>query len=66
MRICNRCKAPEPRYHNIYLSDRGLDMCEECYKDTQELLEVFTSMKETFMKNKNLKHIDFVWEDTGR
>lgn len=63
MRICDRCKAPEPKHHNIYINGFSHDLCDSCLKDYVELTEVITSMEQTFIKNKNLKHIDFIWED---
>lgn len=62
MRICDRCGCPDPTYHNVYVGGRGHDMCAICNKDLEELEKVMNSMEKTFMKNKNLKHIDFQWE----
>lgn len=63
MRVCDRCKAPEPKYHKVYVGGKCRDLCEPCNKELAELEEVFISMEQTFMKNKTLKHIDFQWID---
>lgn len=61
MRICDRCRIPDPKYHNIYICGISRDLCECCNKDYEELTEVFNSMEQTFLKNKTLKHVDFQW-----
>lgn len=61
MRICDRCRRPDPKHHNIYINGFSRDLCDSCLKDYVELKEVITSMEQTFIKNKTLKHIDFQW-----
>ena len=61
MRICDRCKMPDPMYHNVYVGGRGRDLCEPCNKELEELEKVFNSIECNFMKNKTLKHIDVDW-----
>lgn len=63
MLVCDRCRMPEPKNHNIYINGISRDLCDACLKDYDELKEVITSMQIDFIKNKNLKHIDFIWED---
>ena len=63
MRICDRCRIPDPTYSNIFIAGRTHDLCEMCNKDYEELQKVFDSMESTFLQGKNLKHIDFQWED---
>ena len=63
MRICDRCRMPDPTHVNYFMLDKTRDLCEFCFKDYQELQEVFNEMERTFLKGKNLKHIDFQWED---
>lgn len=63
MRVCDRCRTPDPKHHNIYILDRSRDLCDKCLKDYVELKEVFDSMELDYIKGKTLKHIDFQWED---
>jgi len=63
MRVCDRCRKPDPKYHNIYIGGLGRDLCVECNKDYEELTEIYDSMDLEFINNKTLKHIDFIWED---
>ena len=63
MRICDRCGCPDPKYHNVYVAHKSCDMCERCNKELEKLEKVMNSMEKTFMKNKNLKDISFIWED---
>lgn len=63
MRVCDRCRCPGPKYINVYVGAKTHDLCRSCYMEYEKLEEVFISVEQTFMKNKNLKHIDFQWED---
>lgn len=63
MRICDRCRCPDPDYCNVYVGNKNRDICKKCYNDYEELRDVFDSIEKNFMSNKNLKHIDFIWED---
>lgn len=63
MRVCDRCKSPDPCYHNMYIGGKYRDMCRKCDKEFEDLEKVIKSIELDFMKNKNLKHIDFKWED---
>lgn len=62
MRVCDRCRCPDPKNYNIYILGQARDLCDNCYKEHIELKEVFDSMEREFIKNKTLKHIDFYWE----
>lgn len=63
MRVCDRCRCPDPSHIDMFMWNRSHDLCENCYKDYKEITEVFESMEQTFIKGKTLKHIDFQWED---
>lgn len=63
MRVCDRCRCPDPMYTNVYIGGRVHDICANCHKEYDELTNVFESIEKDFMKNKTLKHIDFQWED---
>lgn len=66
MRVCDRCRMPDPKYHNVYIAGKNRDICENCRKEFDELEEVIESMERTFIKGKKLKHIDFQWEVTNK
>lgn len=63
MRVCDRCRMPDPYFKNYYFGGRDHDLCANCMKDYNQLTEVIESMENTFLHGKNLKHIDFQWED---
>lgn len=63
MRICNRCRCPDPMYTNVYIGGKVCDICANCHKELTELTELFDSMEREFMYNKTLKHIDSKWEN---
>ena len=64
MRVCDRCRCPDPYYKNYYFCGKNCDLCESCMKEYRELTEVIDSMEQTFLKGKTLKHIDFQWEES--
>ena len=66
MRICDRCRMPDPRYSNYYIGGKNRDICECCVKEYEKLEEVIESMEKTFMKNNVLKDIHFYWEKDVR
>lgn len=62
MLVCDRCRCPDPKNHNIYIFGYARDLCDNCNKEYAELTEVFNSMRREFLKNKTLKHIEYYWE----
>lgn len=62
MRVCDRCRCPEPMYTNVYIGGKVRDICANCHKEYEELTVIFESIEQDFMENRTLKHINLNWE----